>query len=150
MSRMKVNEITEGPGSDIDNIIDTYKESKDQENKLKKDNEKLNSDIKQYFMDNILFNEDGKAVHSTSKYTATLSKDEVVSFDEELLLNTVLDAGLSDDDLNSVVKTKVYVDEDYLEKLVYTGKISAELLAPCRVVKEPKYTLRISKLKEKK
>ena len=102
------------PKIDINKIIDLYKESKDKENALKKSNTEMGNNIKTYFKTNGLDRID------TDKYTATVITSTSESLNEELAIE-IIKENLGGAMLATVIKTKEYIDEDALEKLVYNG-----------------------------
>ena len=124
---------------DLSKAIDSYKESKDKENALKKANNKLNENIKAYM------NEHDMTSANSEKYTATLSCTKKESLNEELAIE-IIKENLGGALLSSVIKQKEYIDEDALEKLVYNGDFDITKLAKAKMVKE-NYTLRVNKKK---
>ena len=105
------------PKIDINKIIDLYKESKDKENALKKSNTEMGNNIKSYFQTNGIDRVD------TDKYTATVTTSTSESLNEELAIE-IIKENLGGAMLATVIKTKEYIDEDALEKLVYNGDFS--------------------------
>lgn len=75
----------------------------------------------------------------------TISKRE--SMNEEMLLAIAHEHGLND-----IIKTKEYIDYDALEKALYDGKISDDVVLEMDKAKEVKeiVTLRVIPIKEKK
>ena len=132
MSRRSVFNLSEA--------IDSYKESKDKENFLKKENDIKNKEIKDYMSLHDMTSA------SSDKYTVTLSVQNKESLNEELAIE-IIKEHLGGALLNSVVKTKEYIDEDALEKLVYNGDFDASVLTKAKIVK-PITTLRVTKKKE--
>ena len=127
------------PGFDLSKAIDEYKESKDKENALKKANDRMGKDIKQYMMDNDMTKANGE------KYTVTMSKTVKQKLNEDLAIEIIkenLDGAL----LASVIKQKEYIDEDALEKLVYNGDFDITKLAKAEI-NTTTYTLRTSVIK---
>ena len=127
------------PGFDLSKTIDEYKESKDKENALKKANDRIGKDIKQYMMDNDMTKANGE------KYTVTMSKTIKQKLNEDLAIEIIkenLDGAL----LASVIKQKEYIDEDALEKLVYNGDFDITKLAKAEI-NTTTYTLRTSVIK---
>ena len=127
------------PGFDLSKAIDEYKESKDKENSLKKANDRLGKDIKQYMIDNNMTKANGE------KYTVTMSKTVKQKLNEDLAIEIIkenLDGAL----LASVIKQKEYIDEDALEKLVYNGDFDITKLAKAEI-NTTTYTLRTSVIK---
>ena len=127
-------------GFDLSKTIDEYKESKDKENSLKKINNELSENIKSYM------HEHNMTTANTDNYTATLSRKDSESLNEDLAIE-IIKENLGGALLSSVIKTKEYIDEDALEKLVYNGDFDVNKLAKAKIVK-PTFTLRVSKKKE--
>ena len=125
---------------DLSKAIDSYKESKDKENALKKANNELNENIKTYMQEH-----DMESANSDN-WTATLSCTKKESLNEDLAIE-IIKENLGGALLSSVIKQKEYIDEDALEKLVYNGDFDINKLAKAKMVKET-YTLRIGKKKE--
>lgn len=125
---------------DINKIIDLYKESKDKENALKKSNTEMGNNIKSYFQTNGLDRMD------TDKYTATVTTSTSESLNEELAIE-IIKENLGGAMLNTVIKTKEYIDEDALEKLAYNGDFDITKLAKAKITKTTS-TLRVGKKKE--
>ena len=127
------------PGFDLSKAIDEYKESKDKENALKKANDRMGKDIKQYMLDNDMMKANGE------KYTVTMSKTVKQKLNEDLAIEIIkenLDGAL----LASVIKQKEYIDEDALEKLVYNGDFDITKLAKAEI-NTTTYSLRTSVIK---
>ena len=127
------------PGFNLSKVIDEYKESKDKENALKKANDRMVKDIKQYMIDNDMTKANGE------KYTVTMSKTVKQKLNEDLAIEIIkenLDGAL----LASVIKQKEYIDEDALEKLVYNGDFDITKLAKAEI-NTTTYTLRTSVIK---
>lgn len=124
---------------DISKIIDAYKESKDEENRLHKVNDETCKNIKSY-MQNLGVNKvDG------SEYTANLSIKQSESLNDDLAIE-ILKANLDEETVRTVIKSKEYIDEDALETLVYAGLFDITKLAKAKIVKKVS-TLRITKRK---
>ena len=128
-------------GFDLSKTIDEYKESKDKENSLKKINNELSENIKSYM------HEHNMTTADTDNYTATLSRKDSESLNEDLAIE-IIKENLEGALLNTVIKTKEYIDEDALEKLVYNGDFDVNKLSKAKIVK-PTFTLRVTKKKEK-
>ena len=127
------------PGFNLSKVIDEYKESKDKENALKKANDRMGKDIKQYMLDNDMTKANGE------KYAVTMSKTVKQKLNEDLAIEIIkenLDGAL----LASVIKQKEYIDEDALEKLVYNGDFDITKLAKAEI-NTTTYTLRTSVIK---
>ena len=127
------------PGFDLSKAIDEYKESKDKENALKKANDRMGKDIKQYMLDNNMTKANGE------KYTVTMSKTVKQKLNEDLAIE-IIKENLGGALLASVIKQKEYIDEDALEKLVYNGDFDITKLAKAEI-NTTTYTLRTSVIK---
>lgn len=127
-------------GFDLSKIIDEYKESKDKENALKKVNNALSENIKGYMYEHDMSSADSE------KYTATLTKTDKESLNEDLAIE-IIKENLSGALLSSVIKQKEYIDEDALEKLVYNGDFDISKLEKAKITKTS-YTLRVTRRKE--
>ena len=127
------------PGFDLSKAIDEYKESKDRENALKKANDRIGKDIKQYMIDNDMTKANGE------KYTVTMSKTVKQELNEDLAIE-IIKENLGGALLASVIKQKEYIDEDALEKLVYNGDFDITKLAKAEI-NTTTYTLRTSVIK---
>ena len=127
------------PGFDLSKAIDEYKESKDKENALKKANDRMGKDIKQYMLDNDMTKANGE------KYTVTMSKTVKQKLNEDLAIE-IIKENLGGALLASVIKQKEYIDEDALEKLVYNGDFDITKLAKAEI-NTTTYSLRTSVIK---
>ena len=125
---------------DLALAIDKYKESKDNENALKKANNELNETIKTYMQEHDMTSA------NSDNWTATLSCTKKESLNEDLAIE-IIKENLGGALLSSVIKQKEYIDEDALEKLVYNGDFDINKLAKAKIVKET-YTLRVNKKKD--
>ena len=125
---------------DLSTAIDKYKESKDNENALKKANNELNENIKTYMQEHNMTSANSK------NWSATLSCTKKESLNEDLAIE-IIKENLGGALLSSVIKQKEYIDEDALEKLVYNGDFDINKLAKAKIVKET-YTLRVNKKKD--
>lgn len=124
---------------DLSKIIDAYKESKDEENRLHKINAETCKNIKSYMQ--ML----GVDKLNGSEYTANLSIKQNESLNDDLAIE-ILKANLDEETVRTVIKSKEYIDEDALEKLVYAGLFDITKLAKAKIVKNVS-TLRITKRK---
>ena len=125
---------------DLSKEIDSYKENKDLENKLKKSNTEAGNKIKAYF------NEKGITNASSEKYTATVTTTTKSTLNEDLAIE-IIKENLGGALLKSVIKQKEYIDEDALEKLVYNGDFDITKLEKAKIDTTTQ-TLRITKKKE--
>lgn len=133
MSRMQIK-------PSLSEMIDSYKVSKDQENHLKKENTLLGNTIKSEMHQKDL------TEFETDNWKAVITLKENEDFNEEQAIE-IIKSTLNPEDLQYVIRTKEYIDDDALEKLIYNKKFDAKTLNCCRTLKEPTATLRISKKK---
>ena len=118
--------------------IDIYKSYKDSESKFKKLSSKLNDEIKE------TMSSMGVDEFSSDSYVATVKYSRKETLDEEKAID-VLRKTLSEEQLKTVIRTKEYIDDDSLEKLVYNGDFDISLLEPCKIIGNEVATLRIKK-----
>ena len=95
--------------------------------------------IKQRLIENELKN------YETEQCKAVLTEQHKQSIDEDKLIQILKD-NLEKDNLDKVVRTKLYVDYEALESLIYNGKISAEKIEPAQSTKTT-YMLNVKPLK---
>jgi hypothetical protein len=72
--------------------------------------------------------------------TVSITQKESINQDRAII---ILKDNLSEDQLDQVIKTKEYIDEDALEKLIYNGEVQADLLVSAIEKGKPTSTLRI-------
>lgn len=121
---------------DLSTLIDSYKDSKDNENNFKKLSKDLGDQIKSEFESRKIDK------FASDKYVATVSITQKESINQDRAI-IILKDNLSNDQLDQVIKTKEYIDEDALEKLIYNGEVQADLLATAIEKGKPTTTLRI-------
>lgn len=102
-----------------------YYEVGNQVKSFKKLQDSLNKDIKELMMTE---NVDQVVIDG---YEARVSTICSTSFDQDILLAIVKELGRND-----LIKTKEYVNEEDIERLVYKGDINAESLIPAQILKE--------------
>lgn len=139
MSRRDGN-ISELKLNNLPDMIDVYKKGKDQESKLHKENSEMGDEIKKVMTSNNLDD------FSSNNWTAKISVTQKEDFNELKAIDILKD-NLSKEDLSTVVRTKEYIDDDALEKLVYSGKFDIGKLQCCRTLGKEVVTLRITKKK---
>ena len=126
---------------ELDDLLVVFNETKTKADKFKKEAETYNAKIKDSFESL----EIGKEYISKSNgLKATVSISEISTMDEEKLLEVCKLMGVE-----SVIRTKEYVDMDLLENALYRGEISGDKLLAidkCRKTTVKK-TLRVSKCK---
>ena len=133
----------------LDTKLYDYKQAKDNEKEWKDKSTELNTEIKDYMMQNIFSDENGKRVYEGSEYNASLTVTEKESLDEDKAIEILKDK-LSEEDFAKCVKTKQYIDDDALEKIVYSSGFDMQELNSCIIKSKPTYTLRVIKRRKKK
>lgn len=126
---------------DLDTLIPQYAANKAEMDDYKKICDRENAEIKSIMKDFVV------SSYEASGYKATYSVSERTSMNEEMLLDIAHNYNIS-----GIVKTKEYIDYDALEKAIYDGEISEDVLLEmdkAKTVKEV-VTLRVSKVKQKK
>lgn len=101
----------------IENLIDEYGTKKAEFDKLKKELEKLSAEIKQ------TLGPDSDA--ETGKYKVKVVSSERTSMNEDKAISLLKGTNIE----RNVVKTKLYVDTDALETLIYRGAVDNTLIA---------------------
>lgn len=127
------------PKFDIIKAIELYQSNKAKEKALNTTNSDLNTKIKSYMQ------EKGCNEIEAETCTAKIYVAQKTTLNDELAIE-IIKSKLGGAMLNTVIKTKEYIDEDALEKLVYNGDFDISALEPAKIV-TPVTTLRISKRK---
>lgn len=127
--------------NDLDVLIPQYAENKSEMDSYKKICDKENAQIKAIMKDFVVDN------YEAGGYKASYSISKRETMNEEILLDIAHNFGIPE-----IVKTKEYIDFDALEKAIYNGDISDDILMEMDKAKEVKevVTLRVTKIKEKK
>lgn len=126
---------------DLDTLIPRYAANKAEMDDYKKICDRENAEIKSIMRDFVV------SSYEASGYKATYSVSERTSMNEEMLLDIAHNYNIP-----GIVKTKEYIDYDALEKAIYDGNISEDVLLEmdkAKTVKEV-VTLKVSKVKQKK
>lgn len=129
-------------GINIAEVIDQCKEYKDGYNNLKKLSAPLEDKIKEYYLE-----------HPTErlisdKWEANVKITQKEEFNEEKAIQIIKD-NLPKEFLSTVIKSKEYIDDEALEKLVYNKDFDINLLSSCKTLGEPSIRLTIGKRKDK-
>lgn len=127
--------LTEEQKLQLDLLSDQYAEASDEYTSADAKKKAINMIIKQAMSDFGIT----KYV-SGSGVSLSVTTKQNVSFDEDKLLELCRQMNIP-----NLVKTKEYVDMDVLEGLLYNRVISAEAIAPAKVVKPDTVTLRCTK-----
>lgn len=130
---------------ELDKLIASYVLNKGEFDSLKKITERDNGRIKDMMLElNLTERQVGDKV-------VKRIVQEKEAFNEELLLE-LIKTKCPKDVQDKIIKTKEYVDMDYLEDAIYNSSISSDFLLDmdtCREVKQV-VTLRVSKVKKAK
>lgn len=126
--------------NDLDTLIPQYAMNKAELDGYKKICDKENAQIKSIMKDFVVDK------YEAGGYKASYSVSTRETMNEDRLLEIAHNFGIPE-----IVKTKEYIDFDALEKAIYDGKISKEILLEMDKAKEVKevVTLRITKVKKK-
>ena len=126
--------------SDLDILIPRYATNKSELDSYKKICDKENAQIKSIMKDFVITS------YEAGDYKVSYVTSNRESMNEEMLLEIAHNYGIPE-----IVKTREYIDFDALEKAIYDGKISEEILLEMDKAKEVKeiVTLRLTKLKKK-
>lgn len=124
----------------LDKLVPQYAQTKQQADTYKKQSDKENAEIKSIMTSLALQH------YEAGGYKVVRSVQKRESINEEQLIEIAHKYNIPD-----VVKTKEYIDFDALEKAIYDGNISQDVLLEMDKAKDVKHVvqLRISKLEEK-
>lgn len=118
-----------------------YHDVKETEKRVKKDVAEYGAKIKE----GLRGRNETEFIAGDIRASITITPNEDVN---ELQAIEILRKKLTPEQFSKVVKTREYIDDDELEKLVYTHEVDAEILAPAVTPKEPTVTLRLGKVKK--
>ena len=124
----------------LDKLVPQYAQTKQQADTYKKQSDKENAEIKSIMTSLALQH------YEAGGYKVVRSVQKRESINEEQLIEIAHKYNIPD-----VIKTKEYIDFDALEKAIYDGNISQDVLLEMDKAKDVKHVvqLRISKLEEK-
>jgi len=114
-------------------LTNTYGDKKAKEKKLKEDVAGLNEAIK------TLMKQEQLLDFVTDKYKVNYQTKHTVSLNEEQVINILLQ-----NNIDGIIKTKMYVDEDALETAIFNGKLPADVVAKIADAKIDKETIALS------
>lgn len=126
---------------ELASIVSSYHDAKEVEKKVKKDVSEFGGKIKEELQNRNIT----EFVTGDIRATITVTENSEVN---ELQAIEILRKALTPDQFAKVVKTREYIDDDEMEKLVYAHEVDAEILAPAVTPKEPTVTLRLGKVKK--
>jgi len=112
--------------SQLDGLINSYKQNKESLDSYKAQTDELNAEIKKIMQDNNL-----KKYTTLRGITANLSIQKRESFIDSKLIAKLKALGVT-----SPIKTVEVVDMDELENVIYNHELDAAELTDCKEVKE--------------
>lgn len=126
--------------SDLDKLIPQYALNKLEMESYKKICDRENAQIKSIMKDFVITN------YEVGDYKANYIVSKRETMNEDILLEIAHNYGIPE-----IVKTKEYIDFDALEKAIYDGKLSQDILLEMDKAKEVKevISLKITKVKKK-
>lgn len=125
---------------ELESAVLAYKDAKESEKSVKKAVSDYGTQIKEGLQNR---NETEFIVGDIRAYITVTENSEV----NELQAIEILRKELTPEQFAKVVKTREYIDDDEMEKLVYAHEVDAEILAPAVTPKAPTVTLRLGKVK---
>ena len=126
--------------AELESAVLAYKDAKESEKAVKKAVSDYGNQIKEGLQNR---NETEFIAGDIRAYITVTENSEV----NELQAIEILRKELTPEQFAKVVKTREYIDDDEMEKLVYTHEVDAEILAPAVTPKAPTVTLRLGKVK---
>ena len=126
---------------ELESAVLAYKDAKESEKAVKKAVSDYGTQIKEGLQNR---NETEFIAGDIRAYITVTENSEV----NELQAIEILRKELTPEQFAKVVKTREYIDDDEMEKLVYTHEVDAEILAPAVTPKAPTVTLRLGKVKK--
>lgn len=127
--------------SELESAVLAYKDAKESEKAVKKAVSDYGNQIKEGLQNR---NETEFIAGDIRAYITVTENSEV----NELQAIEILRKELTPEQFAKVVKTREYIDDDEMEKLVYAHEVDAEILAPAVTPKAPTVTLRLGKVKK--
>lgn len=126
--------------AELESAVLAYKDAKESEKAVKKMVADYGTQIKEGLQNR---NEKEFIAGDIRAYITVTENSEV----NELQAIEILRKALTPTQFAKVVKTREYIDDDEMEKLVYAHEVDAEILAPAVTPKAPTVTLRLGKVK---
>ena len=126
--------------AELESAVLAYKDAKESEKAVKKMVADYGTQIKEGLQNR---NEKEFIAGDVRAYITVTENSEV----NELQAIEILRKALTPTQFAKVVKTREYIDDDEMEKLVYAHEVDAEILAPAVTPKAPTVTLRLGKVK---
>ena len=127
--------------AELESAVLAYNDAKESEKAVKKAVSDYGTQIKEGLQNR---NETEFIAGDIRAYITVTENSEV----NELQAIEILRKELTPEQFAKVVKTREYIDDDEMEKLVYAHEVDAEILAPAITPKAPTVTLRLGKVKK--
>ena len=127
--------------AELESAVLAYKDAKESEKAVKKAVSDYGTQIKEGLQNR---NETEFIAGDIRAYITVTENSEV----NELQAIEMLRKALAPEQFAKVVKTREYIDDDEMEKLVYAHEVDAEILSPAVTPKAPTVTLRLGKVKK--
>lgn len=127
--------------AELESAVLAYKDAKESEKAVKKAVSDYGTQIKEGLQNR---NETEFIAGDIRAYITVTENSEV----NELQAIEILRKALAPEQFAKVVKTREYIDDDEMEKLVYAHEVDAEILAPAVTPKAPTVTMRLGKVKK--
>jgi len=127
--------------AELESAVLAYKDAKESEKAVKKAVSDYGTQIKEGLQNR---NETEFIAGDIRAYITITENSEV----NELQAIEILRKALTPEQFAKEVKTREYIDDDEMEKLVYAHELDAEILSPAVTPKAPTVTLRLGKVKK--
>lgn len=135
---LKIQQMTD---AELESAVINYHDAKESEKAVKKAVAEFGTQIKEGLQNR---NETEFIAGDIRAYITVTENSDV----NELQAIEILRKELTSEQFVKVVKTREYIDDDELEKLVYAHEVDAEILTPAVTPKAPTVTLRLGKVKK--
>lgn len=135
---LKIQQMTD---AELECAVINYHDAKESEKAVKKAVAEFGTQIKEGLQNR---NETEFIAGDIRAYITVTENSDV----NELQAIEILRKELTPEQFAKVVKTREYIDDDELEKLVYAHEVDAEILTPAVTPKAPTVTLRLGKVKK--
>lgn len=141
MATRRKLDIQQMTDAELECAVINYHDAKESEKAVKKAVAEFGTQIKEGLQNR---NETEFIAGDIRAYITVTENSDV----NELQAIEILRKELTPEQFSKVVKTREYIDDDELEKLVYAHEVDAEILTPAVTPKAPTVTLRLGKVKK--
>lgn len=141
MATRRKLDIQQMTDAELECAVINYHDAKESEKDVKKAVAEFGTQIKEGLQNR---NETEFIAGDIRAYITVTENSDV----NELQAIEILRKELTPEQFSKVVKTREYIDDDELEKLVYAHEVDAEILTPAVTPKAPTVTLRLGKVKK--